>query len=59
MRVLLGHTNPNIIKHYDDLSFIEDQVHKAHISVLREYETSLIIELLEAQFAQIGATFKL
>ena len=55
--ILLGHTNPNIIKHYDDLSFIEDQVHKAHISVLREYETSLIIELLEAQFAQIGAAF--
>lgn len=55
--ILLGHANTNIIKHYDDLSFIEDEVHKAHISVLTEYDTSLMVKLLEQQFVKIGAGF--
>lgn len=55
--ILLGHTNPNILKHYDDLSFIEDQVHKAHISVLKEYGTLSLVNLLEKQFTKIGSDF--
>ena len=55
--ILLGHVNTNIIKHYDDLSFIEDEVHKAHISILREYGVSELVKLLENQFSEIGADF--
>lgn len=55
--ILLGHVNTNIIKYYDDLSFIEDEVHKAHISILREYGVSELVKLLENQFSKIGADF--
>ena len=55
--VLLGHTNPNIIKHYDDLSFIEEQVNAAHISVLKKFEVKTLVNLLEKQFHKVGADF--
>lgn len=55
--VLLGHSNQNVIKHYDDLSFIENEIHNAHISVLNEYNVSNLVKAIQKQFYKINAPF--
>jgi len=55
--ILLGHVNTNIIKHYDDLSFLEDEVHKLHVKILKEYGVPSLVKLLENQFAKLGLEF--
>lgn len=55
--VLLGHSNQNVIKHYDDLSFIENEIHNAHISVLNEYNVSNLVKAIQKQFVKINAGF--
>ncbi len=55
--ILLGHVNTNIIKHYDDLSVIENEVHKAHMKVLKEYKVSQLVKAIQKQFVKINADF--
>ena len=55
--VLLGHVNTNIIKHYDDLSFLEDEVHKLHVKILNEYRVPMLVKSLEKRFAKLGYDF--
>ena len=55
--VLLGHVNTNIIKHYDDLSFLEDEIHKLHVKILNEYGVPMLVKSLEKRFAKLGYDF--
>lgn len=55
--ILLGHVNTNIIKHYDDLSVIENEVHNAHMKVLEEYKVPQLVKAIQKQFKNINAEF--
>ena len=52
-QVLLGHKNLTMLAHYDDLSIIEDEVHQAHMDVLKAYNFEALVDLLESKFNEI------
>ena len=57
--VLIGHKNMRMLQYYDDLSVIEDEVHKAHLHVLKAFEFDSLVKLLERKFNKIDKRISL
>ena len=57
--VLIGHKSMRMLQYYDDLSVIENEVHKAHLDVLKAFEFDSLVKLLERKFNKIDKRISL
>jgi site-specific recombinase XerD len=56
-RILLGHSDPSMLSHYDNLDTetIRKRVEDAHTSVLRRFKTSYLMDLMVEKLKEINA----